>query len=73
MTSPRCHPRSVGALAIGYGMHPLDEVPYARRVDLGGGMAWEVEQTPLYLNRQNISFQKMPLDEDFGKFCVRYY
>jgi hypothetical protein len=24
-------------------------------------------------NGQNISFQKMPLDENFGKFCVRYY
>ena len=26
MTSPGCHPRSVGAPAIGYSMHPLDEV-----------------------------------------------
>ena len=33
MTSPRCHPRSVGAPAIGYGMHPLDNGPCTWSVD----------------------------------------
>jgi hypothetical protein len=25
------------------------------------------------LNNQNISLEKMPLDEDIGKFCEHYY
>ena len=43
MTSPGCHPRSVGAPATGYSMHPLDEVPCARRVDLPVERAGEGE------------------------------
>ena len=66
MTSPGCHPGSVGAPAIGYGMHPLDEVPCARRVvatesktQIGGNKRrcfhHCINQTWQYLRTRNIA------------------